>query len=177
MSRLSHSKHVLFYVAIIGSVLILFQVVSTYGEANLTAPPNLNGRYLSASAPPGCPEGEQWVLTIQQSGIYLNGSVELKSADAAQSAQSAETPSEEKPSLTGLWQPPRLNLSGETDALSACTAGGLPSKTASAIALQGQVDSATLTGQLTYRNAQSSDLQTWQFTAQHQSPAKVKAAH
>ena len=124
MSRPSHSKHILFYVTVIAAVLVLFQVVSAYGEANLKAPPNLNGRYLSASAPPGCPEGDRLVLTLQQSGIYVNGTLALEAASLAQNPQNTEATSEEKSSLTGLWKQEQLSLSGETNALTTCAVEG-----------------------------------------------------
>jgi hypothetical protein len=174
MSHLPKSKSLLFYVGVISSVLVLFQVVTAYGETHLKAPPNLNGRYLSASAPPGCPESDRLMLTLQQSGIYVNGFVTLESANASQNTQSSEATSEKKFSLTGLWKQEQLNLSGETDALTVCTIGGLASATA--IALQGQVTSTSFTGQLTH-GSQSGNLQPWQFTAQRQAPVKSETGH
>ncbi len=175
MSRLSHSKHILFYVVVIGAVLVLFQVVSAYGEANLKAPPNLNGRYLSASTPPGCPEGNRLVLTLQQSGIYVNGTLALESASLAQNPQNTDTISEEKSSLTGLWKPEQLSLSGETNALTTCAVGGSAIGTGAAIALKGQVAAAAFTGELTY--GLQTGAQPWQFTAQRQALVKPKAGH
>ena len=181
MSRSSRSKHLLFYVGVIGIVLVLFQGVTAYGEANLKAPPNLNGRYLSTSPPPGCPEGDRLVLTLQQSGIYVNGFMTLESVKDSQNAQSGDATSEEKPSLTGLWKPEQLSLSGQTNALKTCAVGSLPGVTGAAIALQGQVTNTTFTGQLSYesqaRNGQAGNLEPWQFTAERQAPVKAKAGH
>jgi len=185
MSRLSRSKHLLFYVGVLGIVLVLFQAVTTYGEANLKAPPNLNGRYRSTSTPPGCAEGDRLMLTLQQSGIYVNGFVTLESANDSQT-QSADATSEEKPSLTGLWKPEQLSLSGEANALIACTAGRSSRGTSLAIALQGQVTATTFTGQLSYEsqpgnvqpgNVQPGNAEPWQFTAERQAPAKAKSGH
>ncbi|MBW4658114.1 MAG: hypothetical protein KME15_05535 [Drouetiella hepatica Uher 2000/2452] len=184
MSRISHSRHILFYVAIIGSVLTLFQMVSVYGEANLKAPPDLNGRYFSASAPPGCREGDRLVLTLQQSGIYVNGILTLEPADLVQTPQSTDATSEEKFSLTGLWKPEQINLSGETDALMSCAVEGGAIGTGAAIALQGQVAPTSFTGEMTYGSQTgvqtgkvASTAQTWQFTAQRQALAKPKEVH
>ncbi|HEY9642927.1 MAG TPA: hypothetical protein V6C57_20730 [Coleofasciculaceae cyanobacterium] len=184
MSRFSPPKHLLFYVVVMGVVLVLFQVVSTYGESNLKAPPNIDGRYLSAAAPPGCPDTERLVLTIQQSGIYLNGSMNLEQASTLQNASGAESPSEEKPSMTGLWQPTQITLAGKTHALSSCTASqqgnsaphpaaGVP---VSVVTVQGQVSSApkaVFTGQLSLEGS----AQPWQFTAERQAVVKAKPGH
>jgi hypothetical protein len=175
MKHSSMSKHVLFYVVIIGSVLVLFQLVSTYGESNLKAPPNVNGRYLSASPPPGCLDGDRLVLTIQQSGIYLNGFVNLGQDSMPQNAAESESTSEAKPSLTGLWKPEQLTLAGETDVLD-CVANkqSSSSSAASTVTVQGQVKAdAVFTGQLSVEGSP----QPWQFTAQRQAAAKPKAGH
>ena len=67
-------KSLTFYGVAIGFVLILFNLVTRYGEANLKAPARIDGRYrLSIAQLPDCLKSADPVLTIQQSGIYLNG--------------------------------------------------------------------------------------------------------
>ncbi|NJR65546.1 MAG: hypothetical protein HC772_09895 [Leptolyngbyaceae cyanobacterium CRU_2_3] len=174
MNRFSPPKHLLFYIVVMAVVLVMFQWVSTYGESSLKAPPNLNGRYLSASVPPGCPNTDRLVLTIQQSGIYLHGSVNLEQASAIQSAPGSEATSEEKPSLTGLWQPEQLTLVGKTNALATCMNGGAGNadpRDIATVAVQGLVTvspKAAFTGHLSLEGSS----QPWQFTAQRQIPVK-----
>jgi hypothetical protein len=110
---------VLFYAGTLGAVVILFQQVTQYGETHLQAPPNLNGRYVSAEDVPGCPATTRLALDIQQSGIYLSGSLRLLNPQTA-TEKTAPIASEEKPSLHGLWQSEQLTLSGSTPAFADC---------------------------------------------------------
>lgn len=153
--------HYGFYVGAIGGVFTLFQLVALYGERHLQAPPDLNGRYLSAS-PPGCPNNSQLVLTLQQSGIYLNGFLTLEES-AAVRAESVE----EKPSLHGLWRKEEMLLTGQTTALQPCA---IP---ATAVAIQGKFippPQASLNGQLSW----DENPQPWPFTAQRQAAVKAQ---
>jgi hypothetical protein len=168
-SKSSHVKnHLIFYIVGVAIVLGLFQLTSAYGEANLKAPPNLNGRYLSAAAPPGCPTDRQFALTIQQSGIYLNGAIEL-----AQAADQAPVPLRpEQFTLIGRWQQ-QVTLSGSTPALAGC---GAP---ASTVGLQATFQppaaspaAAALVGQLNLDSAQP-----WSFTAVRQADPAKQSAH
>jgi hypothetical protein len=72
-------KTLSFYSIAIGSVLLLFKVVSTYGETKLNAAPNIDGSYqfLQAQDLPDCLQGQQLKLNIEQSGIYLFGNLEV----------------------------------------------------------------------------------------------------
>jgi hypothetical protein len=157
MKKPSQTKaHLTFYGGAILFVLALFQLTTAYGEANLQAPPNINGRYLTSTALPGCPNSSRLIISIQQSGRYLNGGLQL--------ASPTPTHSPVKYSLNGLWQQ-QLTLNGQTTALSSCekdlnnpnlnivgTVSGTP---------------AVLAGKLTM-NAQP-----WSFTATKQ-PEEVK---
>jgi hypothetical protein len=112
-------KAVLFYAGTLGAVVLLFQQVTQYGETHLQAPPNLNGRYVSVDRLPGCPATTRLALDIQQSGIYLSGSLRLLNPQTA-TEKTAPVTSEEKPSLHGLWQSEQLMLSGSTLAFADC---------------------------------------------------------
>lgn len=184
-SNSPHFKnHLLFYVVAIATVLSLFQLTSAYGEANLEAPPNLNGRYLSATAPPGCPSDRQFVLTIQQSGIYLNGAIEL--VQAAQAGQAPPAPLQpEQLRLIGHWRQQQLNLSGPSPALATCASPASPALPASPIDIQATFQpppspstgnhtaAAAITGQINFGSAQP-----WDFTAVRQAaPTQQQQAH
>ncbi|HCF30241.1 MAG TPA: hypothetical protein DEV81_24275, partial [Cyanobacteria bacterium UBA11049] len=64
-------KSLAFYGIAIASVLILFKIVTAYGEKNLKAPVPIEGRYRLNLAQniPICPQESNLVLDIQQSGI------------------------------------------------------------------------------------------------------------
>ena len=69
-------KSLAFYGIAISSVVVLFKVVTAYGETNLKAPPPIGGPYrISAQNLPGCLKADTLVLNIKQSGIYLFGSL------------------------------------------------------------------------------------------------------
>jgi hypothetical protein len=105
-------KSLAFYGTAIGSVVILFNVVTVYGENNLKAPPSISGRYrLQSDKLSKCPQLGTSILNVRQSGIYVNGS--LSPATKLDSA-------EEKLSLVGKFQPPELNLSGSVSGALVC---------------------------------------------------------
>ena len=73
-------KSLTFYGVMIGSVLVLFNIVSVYGESSLKAPPNIAGNYLLENLNlPDCLKSEKLSLTIAQSGIYLTGRLTTES--------------------------------------------------------------------------------------------------
>jgi hypothetical protein len=73
-------KTLTFYGVMIGSVLVLFNIVTTYGENSLKAPVNISGKYLLESPDlPDCLKSEKLVLAIAQSGLYLTGELSLAS--------------------------------------------------------------------------------------------------
>ncbi|NJO39462.1 MAG: hypothetical protein HC769_09050 [Cyanobacteria bacterium CRU_2_1] len=161
-------KSLLFYGTMITTVVILFRITSAYGEANLKAPPNLNGRYISTEAPPGCPASTRLTLDMQQSGIYVNGILRLEDSSSELTTSSREMSAQERPTLTGQWKQPQIVLSGETDAFVVCQANSA-SDASSLVNIQGQIQlsndqflESTFTGQLTL------DGTPWQFTAQRQ---------
>jgi hypothetical protein len=103
-------KTLVFYGVTIGSVLLLFKVVTAYGESNLKAPPAINGRYklvLSKSLPI-CEKSDDLILDVQQSGIYVNGL--LLPINSKEKAAKANT---SKPTLTGKFENQQLSLTGK----------------------------------------------------------------
>jgi hypothetical protein len=109
-------KSLSFYGVAIAFVVILFSVVTTYGEANLKAPQKIDGRYqIPAQDLPGCLKSEQLILLVQQSGIYLTGS--LLTADTVDTLGKRAT---ERPSMTGNWGNQQLTLYGDASYLPKC---------------------------------------------------------
>ncbi|BAY66260.1 hypothetical protein NIES22_63730 [Calothrix brevissima NIES-22] len=108
----SKFKSVTFYGATIAGVLILFKVVSAYGETSLKAPPAINNHYRLAlqEAIPNCEKPEQLILNMQQSGIYLNASF-LPANTESESPNSDSTNNH----LSGILSNQELNLSGRID--------------------------------------------------------------
>ena len=76
-------KTLSFYGVAISSVLLLFKVVSAYGETKLTAPQNVDGSYqfLQTENLPDCLQGQQLKLNVEQSGVYLFGNLEVASPE------------------------------------------------------------------------------------------------
>ena len=152
-------KSLAFYGIAIGSVLILFNVVTAYGEKNLKAPAAIEGRYPLTLAQnlPICPQESNLVLDIQQSGIYLNGSLLPANIDIQQ-AKSGE----KRPFLSGKLTPQQLNLAG-TLPTTVCN-----NRVAQAIAIQSQLEGKNLKGQI----ALGSIPKAIEFTAQREAPVQ-----
>jgi hypothetical protein len=74
-------KSLSFYAIAISSVLVLFKIVSAYGETKLKAASNLGGSYqiLEKENFPDCLQAKKITLNIEQSGIYLFGNLEIQS--------------------------------------------------------------------------------------------------
>ncbi|GAP95593.1 hypothetical protein [Leptolyngbya sp. NIES-2104] len=140
MKSLFSAKWLTFYGSTIAFVIALFSVVTNYGEANLKAQPKISGRYkISAAELPGCLKGKDLVLSIEQSGVYLNGSL-LETSHSTQE----QTASRKKPSLMGTFRQPNLELSGTLAQIEGCAN--------SAIALQSTLNQSTLIGKLNFDN-------------------------
>lgn len=103
-------RSILFYGCAIASVVTLFSMTTSYGEKHLQAPRRIDGRYrLSMSAPSECFAAKPVTLLLQQSGVFLTGS--LVSNDALkQTARVAQ----KRPLLAGEWRSDQLWLEGRT---------------------------------------------------------------
>jgi hypothetical protein len=136
-------KSLAFYGIAIGSVSLLFKIVTVRGETSLKAPPIIAGNYrFDPKTLPGCLKSDSLVLTIEQSGIYLTGS--LRSDNSLTDLKKTVR---EKPSLTGKWENQGLSLSGTVPNLAGCssekTAGGK-----SFVKLRGIIKGETLNGKI-----------------------------
>lgn len=136
-------KSLAFYGIAIGSVVLLFNAVTAYGNANLKAPAKIGSRYrINAQNLPGCLKSEALFLDIQQSGIYLSGFLL-----PAKNNPQLETLAAEKPSLTGQLSYPNLDLSGSVPWVPNChqpNGSGRPIR----VKIQGVVQGEILTGQI-----------------------------
>ncbi len=105
-------KSLAFYGIAIASVVILFQVVTSYGEKNLHAPVAIDGRYpLSfAQEEPACLKSSPLVLAIQQSGTYLNASLLPTNTNGGKPVSAAQ----KKPSLAGQLTNQQVSIAGVT---------------------------------------------------------------
>jgi hypothetical protein len=127
-------KSLMFYGGAIGSVITLFTLTTAYGEANLKPAPKIAGRYrLNAQTLPGCLKAETLVLTVQQSGVYLNAMLAEPQATPA-------SPAKLKPSLHGFWRSQQLTLAGLPKALKTCP------PTATEVQIQGTIAQKILQG-------------------------------
>ena len=100
------AKSIGLYSLAIGSAIVFFNVVTNYGEANLKAPLSVAGNYLiTAQNLPTCLQQQPLSLVVQQSGIYLNASLERD-----RPANSSST--NPRPTLSGRLRDRQLDLSG-----------------------------------------------------------------
>jgi hypothetical protein len=148
-------KSLAFYGVAIGSVLLLFKVVTAYGENNLKAPATIKGRYRLTLAEnfPNCAKSDSPILDIQQSGVYLNASLLPANANAD---------TEEQHSLTGIFKNQQSTLSGKVDSHILCHISDTQGDRNKLVTIQMQlVDRGKMTGQLTVNGIS----QTLGFTA------------
>ena len=158
-------KSLSFYAVTIGSVVLLFNGVTAYGEANLKGPPKMDGRYrINAQNLPGCLKADALLLNIKQSGIYLNGSLL-----PTQKNTQLETLAEEKPSLNGQLSHPKLSLSGPVPWVPNCNNAvrqADASEQALSVNIQGVVQGKTITGQISLNSTPTKA----EFIAQLEAP-------
>lgn len=114
------AKSIGLYALAIGSAIGFFNLVTSYGEANIKAPQAIAGIYpIVAENLPGCLQRKALLFNIQQSGIYLNAnlnSIDVKNADLLNvkfKDRSPTTPSTNpRPTFAGKLQGQKLDLSG-----------------------------------------------------------------
>ena len=152
-------KSLAFYGIAIGSVLLLFKIVSAYGETNLKAAPAIGGNYrFDAQSLPECLKSDALVLTIEQSGVYLSGNLRSGSSEGDR-VKTAE----EKPSLFGKWETQGLSLSGAVPNLAGCSDSTATGQNSS-VKLRGIVDKESLKGKISLTDGAAAT----DFTAQRQ---------
>ncbi|MFH7025171.1 MAG: hypothetical protein ACHBN1_07155 [Heteroscytonema crispum UTEX LB 1556] len=142
-------KSLTFYGVTIASVLVLFKVVTVYGETSLKAAPAISDRYRLTLAEnlPNCEKSKSLMLNIQQSGIYLNGSLVPETANTENSKTN-----EPKPTLTGLLKNQQLNLTGQVPKSVLCqnAASQTPTNSQDSVTTQIQLaNKQSFTGQIT----------------------------
>ena len=100
------AKSIGLYSLAIGSAIVFFNVVTSYGEANLKAPMPVDGNYLiTAQNLPTCLQQQQLTLKIQQSGMYLNASLTTDRL----ASNSIGNP---RPTFSGRFHDRQVDLSG-----------------------------------------------------------------
>ena len=83
-------KSIGLYSLAIGSAVVFFQLVTSYGEANLKAPIAVTGNYLiTLKNLTGCLKSKSLLMNLKQSGIYLNAS--LMAIEGSDSTKVLET--------------------------------------------------------------------------------------
>lgn len=156
-------KSLAFYGIAIGSVSLLFKVVTAYGEANLKAPPAIAGSYrFDAKNLPECLKSDFLVLTIEQSGVYLSGNLRSGTSDGDR-----QKTAEEKPALFGKWENQGLSLSGTVPNLAGCSESTVTGENSS-VKLRGIVEKERLTGKISLKDGAAAT----DFTAQREVAAQ-----
>lgn len=146
-------KLLAFYGATLGIAVVLFSVVTAYGNNYLKAPAAVDGRYvLDAENLPGCLKGLPLILTIQQSGKYLGGYL-LPANIVEQKLTSV------KVALAGKLHNQQLILSGSVPGITSC-------QKSAAVVIQGELQDKTLVGKI----AVNSISQPANFTAKEEPP-------
>lgn len=153
-------KSLAFYGIAITSVVVLFKVVTAYGETNLKAPLLMDGSYrLSGENLPGCLKSDSLVLNIKQSGTYLFGTLLPANANAQ-----AVTSAAQKPSLSGRFNNQQLTLDGALPHLKSCNS----SQVSSRVKIQGNVEKDLLKGQISLSSIPTAA----EFTATKEPPVE-----
>lgn len=153
-------RSLIFYACAIGSVVILFSAVSAYGEKNLQAPQRIDGQYplrLKASVP--CFASKPIKLLLQQSGIFLTGSILPTDA-----SDSTIRMAQERPALSGHWRNDRLTLEGSPGRSWNCP---------EPLQITGSVTQGTLNGTLKFSSAPGPI----GFTGDRQAPKPNTSSH
>jgi hypothetical protein len=102
------AKSIGLYTLAIGSAIGFFNLVTSYGEANIKAPQPMAGIYpIVAENLPGCLQHKALSFNIQQSGIYLNANlneIEIENTDSLKTNG--------RSTFSGKLQGQQLDLSG-----------------------------------------------------------------
>lgn len=133
--KLSPKLLSLYGISIIG-VIVLFSVVTAYGEHSLNPQPKIDGTYalnMESANLPDCLHQKQLQLNLRQSGIYIN-------ALLTQAGETATASAERQPTLSGKWQRDQLVLSGAITTI--CE------EIKHKISIQAQVKDKLVTGQI-----------------------------
>jgi hypothetical protein len=160
MSNHFNLKSLAFYGGAIAFVVVLFSLTTSYGEAHLKAPRDVNGYYpIDTNDLPGCLGSKRLTLDIKQSGVYVTGA--LLEADASEKATKAI---EQHPPLTGQWNNHQLSLTGSLTHLKECNG---------TVTINGEIsEDNKLNGTISLNSAESKS-----FTAQREKPKPAAQGH
>jgi hypothetical protein len=111
------AKSIGLYALAIASAIGFFNLVTSYGEANIKAPKPMAGTYEIVSENlPGCLQHKTLLFNIKQSGIYLNANLTtldgLKPAAASAPQDRSTSTTDARPTFSGRLQGQQLDLSG-----------------------------------------------------------------
>ncbi len=100
-------KSIGLYSLAIGSSIVFFHLVTSYGEAHLRAPSAIAGTYAIVDPQnlPDCLHQSQLALDLQQSGMYLT-------ANLTTDITNPPTPNANRPTLSGRFHDRQLQLEG-----------------------------------------------------------------
>jgi hypothetical protein len=136
-------KSLAFYGTAIGFVLLVFKFVTLYGENRLQAAPPIAGTYrLNPSAPSSC-VGKNASLSIEQSGIYLLGTLSTGRENIA---------------LDGRFQGEKFHLSGRVGDGKDCTDPMIIEATARDKSLEGTIAGVAFTAEKAEETPESSSI-------------------
>ncbi|WP_315788634.1 hypothetical protein [Fischerella sp. JS2] len=113
-------KSLSFYGVMICSVLLLFKIVTNYGENKLNAPLPLKKSYrlIFGEKLPDCNQPDKIILNINQSGVYLNGFLVPTNINSQQTSIE-----EQHPTLSGKYKNKNITLSGQVPNSVLCSNG------------------------------------------------------
>ncbi len=115
MNRLN-SSYFKFYIIATSSVVLLFSVVTAYGEKNLNPPPKIGGSYkIESTNLTDCLKDRPLQLMMQQSGIYISGSLQEN-----QGSNANKSTSEKNLPLKGRWQDGKFSVTGAVTEVEGC---------------------------------------------------------
>lgn len=163
-----NKKTLTFYGTAIGSVLVLFSLVTRYGNNYLKAPVAIGGDYtLTITPSASCPNPAPLKLSIQQSGVYLTAALGATGPGNADTSQKPFT-------LNGSWRANQVDLTGRVLHLTVCVQGQgtAEGRHSTPVQIQGTLENKTLNGQISVEP--SSERQN--FTAQLEESAAVAPA-
>jgi hypothetical protein len=112
------TKSIGLYALAIGGAIVFFNLVTSYGEANIKAPISVAGSYLIAAPDlPDCLQNKSLLFNIQQSGVYLNANLNIldgKNTDILKIQQRSPATSSNnlRPTFSGRLREQKLELSG-----------------------------------------------------------------
>jgi hypothetical protein len=159
-------KTAIFYITTIVFVLVLFNIITAYGETKLKAPPSIAGSYkLQIEPQANCPNPEKLLLILQQSGIYLGATLLPDTPTTQTSVEYVKSFP-----LSGKLQEQQLKLVGRITNLAICRpspAANNNSKLVNApatVQIQGQFVGDSLQGQIIL----GSQAESINFTAESQ---------